>query len=247
MTIYQPYTYLIRFKPTLELYYGSKTAKGCHPDQFWIKYFTTSKIVKKLIEEYGVDSFEVIYTKNHATKEAALKWETMYLVSVNAALNENYLNRHNGGENFCVTKESILKNTGENHWNYGGHQSDELNKAHSERMSGEKHPQFGIKQSEEWKQKNREGHLGKRVTAETLIKMSIATTGENNPNYGNTGELSSISKTYVITFPDLHEEVITGLREFCRNHNLDHSTLVKIAKNKPSYIQHKGYKCRYAD
>ena len=96
---YQPYTYLIKFKTTGQLYYGAKTAKGCHPCQLWVRYFTSSKIVKKLIKEYGKESFEIISIKLHETKEDCLKWEELYLISVNGGYNPQYLNRHNGSKN----------------------------------------------------------------------------------------------------------------------------------------------------
>jgi len=50
-----PYTYLIVWTSLKEKiwYYGSRSKIGCHPDDFWVKYFTSSKYVKELREKLG--------------------------------------------------------------------------------------------------------------------------------------------------------------------------------------------------
>ena len=177
MKNYQPYTYLIRFKPTQQLYYGAKTDKGCNPDQFWVKYFTTSKVVEKLISEFGRESFEVIYIKLHGTGKAALGWETMYLISVDAGYNPMYLNRHNGGKNFTTL---------------GISQSEETCNKISEATKG-------ILKSEETKQKMRKPkseehrkHIGEALTGkpkseehrEKMRENHPHLTWEDHPNFG---------------------------------------------------------------
>jgi len=212
--IYQPYTYLIRFIITGQLYYGSKTAIDCHPDDFWVKYFTTSEIVKALITEHGKDSFEVLYTKNHATKEAALKWEELYLISVDAARNPNYLNRQNGGKNFVCnghTEETkalmCITRAGENNPNFGREFSEEHKQKLRDAFSGENNPNwgkfgedclhYGFRHSEESKLKMSESRTGTRmgednpmwgkiVSEETRRKISEAISGENNGMFNKT-------------------------------------------------------------
>lgn len=48
-----PYTYLIGWSKLNKWYYGSRTAKNCHPSELWIKYFTSSKFVKEFRRLYG--------------------------------------------------------------------------------------------------------------------------------------------------------------------------------------------------
>jgi len=48
-----PYTYLIGWSSENKWYYGVRYAKGCHPNDLWITYFTSSKIVKKYTEKHG--------------------------------------------------------------------------------------------------------------------------------------------------------------------------------------------------
>jgi len=230
MKEYQPFTYLIKFKETGQLYYGSKTAKGCHPDDLWTKYFTTSKVVESLISEYNKESFEIIHIKLHATKEAALKWETMYLISVDAARNENYLNKTNGGNNFVGISHSeewkiemSIRNSADNNPFYGKTHTDETRNILSKINSGESHPQYGTHQSDSDKQLKRESHLG-----------------EKSVNWGKFGKDSNSAKSYIITFPDGHEENIIGLNQFCREYNLQPSSMTCRGKSK-------GFRCRHAD
>jgi hypothetical protein len=106
---YKPYTYRILFKPTGQEYYGVQTKQGARPENLLVNYFTSSKVVKALMAEHGKEAFEVVGFKVHATKEAALKWEELFLVSVGAAQNEHWLNQWNGGHKFCITAESAKK------------------------------------------------------------------------------------------------------------------------------------------
>jgi hypothetical protein len=90
---YTPYTYRITFIPTGQHYYGSKTARGCHPDTFWKDYFTSSKIVDDLIEIHGKDSFSYEIRKTFNSKRPTLRWEKKVLTKLNVANNNNWLNQ----------------------------------------------------------------------------------------------------------------------------------------------------------
>ena len=48
-----PYTYLIGWSKLNIWYYGVRFAKGCHPSDLWIKYFTSSRIVKRFVLDNG--------------------------------------------------------------------------------------------------------------------------------------------------------------------------------------------------
>jgi len=56
---YIPYVYFIYHKPTKLKYIGVRYAKGCHPSDLWTSYFTSSKLVKKLITVFGIYSFKI--------------------------------------------------------------------------------------------------------------------------------------------------------------------------------------------
>ena len=53
-------------------------------------------------------------------------------------------------------------------------------------QTGEKHPWYGRNHTEETKEKIRQTSVGRILTEEAKIKLSIANSGENNPFYGKT-------------------------------------------------------------
>jgi hypothetical protein len=63
-------------------------------------YQTTSKIIRKIIKEDGLDSFEILRIKHFEFPEQALDYETRFLVKVDASNNDKFFNRHNGGKHF---------------------------------------------------------------------------------------------------------------------------------------------------
>ena len=90
-----PFTYLIRFKPTGQLYYGSRTKNGCAESDLWTIYFTSSKIVRGLIERYGKDAFDTEVRQRFESREEALRWEKRFLQRVNAKESRLWLNQAN--------------------------------------------------------------------------------------------------------------------------------------------------------
>jgi len=75
MKEYIPYVYLIKNKTTNLKYLGVRYAKDCHPDDLWVEYFTSSKLVKKLIGQFGCDDFlfKVIHQFPNDPESAILK------------------------------------------------------------------------------------------------------------------------------------------------------------------------------
>jgi hypothetical protein len=108
MDIYIPYTYIIKFLPTGQVYYGVSYANNAkrvaNPSQFWNTYFTSSSTIRQLINAHGTESFsfQIRKTFNNAT-EARL-WEHKVLIRVDAKNNPLWLNNHNGGTNFANPK-----------------------------------------------------------------------------------------------------------------------------------------------
>lgn len=71
----QPYVYRILGKDG-SFYYGCRFSKDCHPSDFWVKYFTSSKIVKDIISEEGIDWFRTKILFLCDTTEEALRIES---------------------------------------------------------------------------------------------------------------------------------------------------------------------------
>lgn len=100
---WKAYTYFVRCIPTGECYYGVKWASKADPSRFWVDYFTSSKLVKERIHQYGKDAFHAEERRVFDSKEEALRWEARVLTRLKAAQRPDYLNRTNGNENWFNT------------------------------------------------------------------------------------------------------------------------------------------------
>ena len=82
MTKSIPFTYRVTHIPTGNWYYGVKYSTGCKPEDLWNTYFTSSFVVRYLIEQTGVDSFSAEIRKIFANKQDAINWELKVLRKV---------------------------------------------------------------------------------------------------------------------------------------------------------------------
>ena len=156
----KPYTYLIKHKPTNTVYYGFRSANKKEPhNDLWHDYFTSSPKVKQLIEETGVESFDVQVRKVFETKEDASKWETKVLRRCKVLHNNKWINQNIAG--YIIPTEESNKKISEFH--------------------------KGKPKSAEHKEKIRISNLGKKRaprSEEYKAKMSKAKSGEGNGRYG---------------------------------------------------------------
>jgi hypothetical protein len=76
-TVY--FTYYLYHKPTGKKYYGARWKPACNPSDLWDTYFTSSKHVHKLIEEYGKESFHYEIRKMFSNKSECISWEQRVL------------------------------------------------------------------------------------------------------------------------------------------------------------------------
>lgn len=113
MNEYIPYTYYIYCKPINKGYYGVKYSKNCNPKDFFVKYFTSSKIIHLLLETYGKDAFHYEIRKTFKTPKQALEWEQKVLRRMGVMKNSFWLNRGLSGAN------PNFYNKGEEPWNKG--------------------------------------------------------------------------------------------------------------------------------
>lgn len=110
--------------------------------------------------------------------------------------------------------------------NLGKKQSEET----KHKLREARAPLRGKPRSPEIGEKIRLAKLGHTVSAETIAKIR----SNNHP-----------VKTLIVTSPDGTEHTIHGIRQFCKEHNLDRSSLMKVAQGR--YPQHKGWKARFPD
>lgn len=74
-------------------------ARGCHPDDLWTSYFTSSMYVQKLREEHGEpDVIEV--RRTFLSKIDSQEWEDKVLRRLGVVKSERWLNRCRGGKHF---------------------------------------------------------------------------------------------------------------------------------------------------
>lgn len=102
-----PFTYLVRFRLTGQIYYGYRGRKGCSPDDLWTSYFTSSRIVAGLIREHGPDAFDVEVRRTFRTADAARKCERRVLLRFDARSNPCWLNQTNGGKGFSLKAHTL--------------------------------------------------------------------------------------------------------------------------------------------
>lgn len=98
--IFMPYTYCITFLKTNQRYYGVKFSKNSAPSDLGKSYFSSSKLVKQLIEKHGVDSFIFEVRRVFTCSDKARSWESKVHRRLNCAESIFWLNKHNQGEKF---------------------------------------------------------------------------------------------------------------------------------------------------
>lgn len=98
------YTYHIFHPITNKHYYGVRYAKGCHPSDLWTRYFTSSKKIEQLINEYGKESFIVRIRRIFNNPTEALLWERRVLNRLKVNKSEKWLNENIGGR-IAITEE----------------------------------------------------------------------------------------------------------------------------------------------
>ena len=170
MSIYTPYTYLIGWTTQNKWYYGVRYAKkskclyesGCHPDEFWVTYFTTSKVVANFVSEYG-DPDVIQIRKTFTNKDDAISWEYKVLRKIEAIHRKDFLNQT---DNKAIvlnqeTRDEISKKLkGKPSPNKGRKASDKTKKKMSDAKKGKPAHNKGKTLSEEHKQKLKEAKIG---------------------------------------------------------------------------------------
>jgi hypothetical protein len=156
-----PFTYLLKHIPTNKYYYGVRFKKGCHPNDLWIKYFTSSKKVKGLIKRYGKKSFIFEIRKTFKTQQEAINWENKVLKRMKVIYRNDFLNLTNNKSIDPTHLSRIMmgKRKGKDNYMFGKKHSKETIKkmklSIKGKRKGENNPMFGKKHSKKTKDKIR--------------------------------------------------------------------------------------------
>jgi hypothetical protein len=159
----KPYTYLIKHRPTGQVYYGVRSANKVEPhEDLWSKYYTSSPGVQRLIEETGKDSFDVEVRRVFETKEQAVAWETKVLRRCKVLHDNRWINQNVAGY-IIPTEESNKK----------------ISDFHKDKPKTDEH-KLNLSKSQKGKPKVN----SKNQTPEYRALMSKLKSGVNNPMYG---------------------------------------------------------------
>ena len=162
----KPYTYLVKFKPTGKVYYGSRcqnyTKFNRTPaEDFWNHYTTSSENINNLIDEHGKDAFEYEIRRTFESVEDMANWETRVLTR------SRVLERQDRWMNGNVAGYKIVTEAG----------AKKISETHKDRPKSEEHKK-NLSLSQKGKPKN---YI---QTTEHRQLNSEANSGKNNPRYG---------------------------------------------------------------
>jgi len=166
MNIYIPYTYLIGWSKHNKWYYGVRYGKNCNPQDLWINYFTSSKVVKKFRTEKGEPDIIQIRKTFNCAKKAKI-WEDRVLCKLNVESKDEWLNvRSNTWKNVIFTEEMKKKisNSRLGKSNTKGYTNEYRKENGLKIISGK--PK-GVKEKQETKNKKSLARIGK-VTVKDL-------------------------------------------------------------------------------
>lgn len=168
----KPFTYVLTHLPSQKRYYGVRYAYGCHPDDLFTKYFSSSKVIKELIKKDGISAFHTEIRKTFNTQEAALLWEQRVLEKLKVITNNNWLNKGISGKS-RPTIESIAKANETKKRRYGHLSSVLKGRVLSEETRA--------KMSAARKRNPRSPNKGKKCSDAAKQAKSIKMTGKKKP------------------------------------------------------------------
>lgn len=94
----QAYTYSIKHIPSNTIYYGVRKSSTYDLGK---TYFSSSKLIRRLIKEEGVENFEFKQRRKFETYEKARLHETKLLKRINAISNKKVLNQAISSPRIC--------------------------------------------------------------------------------------------------------------------------------------------------
>jgi len=268
-----PFTYLIGWSSLNKWYYGVRWSKRADPSQFWSQYNTSSRYVKKFIEQHGQpDILEV--RRIFEGSDAARAYETGVLVRLNRrdpfGQNSKWLNRttnksiHNA-QAYVRTdemREALRQKKLQNPSSpetcakiskalTGRKQSPETCAKKSVALKGKKKSKEHIEKALANRTESRYW-LGKTRSDDTKLKLSIKRKGKTIDQLVAPDKIQGLkeklsegsSKEWIIVFPDGHEETIINLKNFCIQNNLTLECMYGIVRGDQK--THKGFSVRRA-
>ncbi len=211
-----PYTYRIGWTKFGLSYYGVRYAKGCHPKELWVTYFTSSRLVQEKRKEIGEpDIIEI--RRTFRTPDDAVAWEQKVLDRLRVCFKDCWLNRAQSG--------GKVLGSGPAHNHYGIPKSEETKRKMS--IAGKRyfqeHPEARIKLSQTMKN-------SKKFQDAAAIR-GARRRGSGHPLYGSRPEDNPRALIWEFTSPDGKTTRVVGrFRYFCEENGLSTDTLIKAIR-----------------
>jgi hypothetical protein len=183
------YTYLIKCTINNKFYYGVRWGNKVPPSEdLWFKYFTSSKVIKNLINQYGKEAFLFEVRKVFTTKQEALAWEETVLrrlkvlkspdIWLNKCISKAIRYDIHPRKGVIVSEETKEKISKSNKGKPKFTEEDKLNM--SINRTGSKHWNYGNKWSEESKNKNKLSNQKTRKENPELFTNPPSWEGKNH-------------------------------------------------------------------
>ena len=92
-----PYFYIIQHKTSKKMYAGSRWAVKCHPNEFMQSngYTTSSKLINSIINQEGLESFDILRIDTNLDGLSAYDYETKFLQCNDCSKSSYWFNQHN--------------------------------------------------------------------------------------------------------------------------------------------------------
>lgn len=229
------YVYKITCNTTNQFYFGSRfrnQKNKINPkDDIWKKYFSSSKEIKKLINEHGKESFTIEIVLEDISYDICY-WEEQKIIKENIK-NPLILNKH-----------FIDPDTRKNKFSNAGNKIDPL--VRKTWKSTKKQYKFLNKNNEEIIINNlQEFCENNNLSYTSMIKVNSGTK-KYHKGYRSTKNVCYISpkeKTYKFIDPQGNDIDIDDLTQFCKDNQLNRRHMVRVFKCVEK--SHKGYTSFY--
>ena len=204
--------------------YIGKTTKGLFRRRTEHLCFNEPKTYfQSAIRKYGPESFEWEILKECSSREELDSSEIFFIGEFKSNTSKIGYNLTGGGDGFAYGELNPV---------HRPEVKDKIIKA-LKSNNGSFRPEVKKKMSAIFK--------GRKLSEEHKRSISSGLIGHASP----TGSDHSKSKKWIVVFPDETEEEIKGLREFCRNHNLNAKLMRRTSRDFTKV--HKGFKLREID
>ena len=221
-----PYTYLIGWSWLDKWYYGVRYAKGCHPTDFWVTYFTSSYVVDEFRKTHGEPDV-VDVRKIFDSSDKARLWENRVINRLNVLKSPKFLNRRGGS--FRTTVNLHV---------------DGFDQAKTSRATQKLVGDYAYINPILWSSKYcliRECPTC-NILFDARPKESQKFCSVNCCNA--VINHNSTRKTYLCISPDGTEFLTNHLRDLCKTYDLKYGSMGHVANG--AYKHHKGWQCKIA-